>query len=40
MKEEEKLLEIAKRYKDMGYKLEVLEKGHGKTSGSRKRKKG
>lgn len=27
LKEEEKLLEIAKRYKDMGYKLEVLEKG-------------
>ncbi|MEW6655731.1 MAG: glycine oxidase ThiO [Aquificota bacterium] len=27
LKEEEKLLEIAKRYKDMGYELEVLEKG-------------
>jgi len=27
LKEEEELLEIAKRYKDMGYKLEVLEKG-------------
>lgn len=27
LKEEEELLEIAKRYKDMGYELEVLEKG-------------